>query len=105
MHGKTVLITGATGGIGLEAAVELARRGARMFLVGRDPGRTAAAVAQVKARSGAGDVSSFLCDFSSQGSIRALAGEVLGKLDRFYVLINNAGVVTKSLQLTLAVLE
>src|SRR3954470_24391531 len=89
MDGKTVLITGATGGSGLEADVELAGRGARMFLVGRDPGRTAAAVAQVKARSGSGDVSSFLCDFSSQGSIRALAGEIRDKLDRLDVLINN----------------
>jgi NAD(P)-dependent dehydrogenase (short-subunit alcohol dehydrogenase family) len=43
MHGKTILITGATSGIGLEAAVELARRGARVVMVGRDPGRTEAA--------------------------------------------------------------
>src|SRR3954454_15457152 len=105
MQGKTVLITGATGGIGLEAAVELARRGARMFLVGRDPGRTGAAVAQVKARSGSGDVSSFLCDFSSQASIRALAGEVLGKLDRLDVLVNNAGAVNKTRELTVDGIE
>jgi NAD(P)-dependent dehydrogenase (short-subunit alcohol dehydrogenase family) len=100
MHGKTILITGATGGIGLEASVELARRGARMFLVGRDPGRTEAAVAQVKTRSGSGEVSSFLCDFSSQASIRALAGQVLSKLDRLDVLINNAGGVNKKRELT-----
>jgi NAD(P)-dependent dehydrogenase (short-subunit alcohol dehydrogenase family) len=100
MRGKTILITGATNGIGLEAAVELARRGARMFLVGRDPGRTQAAVEQVKARSGSGEVASFLCDFSSQASIRALAGEVLGRLDRLDVLINNAGGVNKKRELT-----
>jgi retinol dehydrogenase-14 len=105
MQGKTILITGATSGIGLEASVELARRGARMFLVGRDPGRTEAAVAQVKARSGSGDVSSFLCDFSSQASIRALAGEVLGKLDRLDVLVNNAGGVNKKRQLTVDGIE
>ncbi|MFL6236495.1 MAG: SDR family oxidoreductase [Thermoanaerobaculia bacterium] len=105
MHGKTILITGATSGIGLEAAVELARRGARMFLVGRDPGRTDEAVEQVKARSGSGDVSSFLCDFSSQASIRALAGEVLGTLDRLDVLINNAGGVNKKRELTVDGIE
>jgi|SRR5436305_370529 len=105
MQGKTILITGATSGIGLEASVELARRGARMFLVGRDPGRTEAAVAQVKARSGSGDVSSFLCDFSSQASIRTLAGEVLGKLDRLDVLINNAGGVNKKRELTVDGIE
>ncbi len=105
MRGKTVLITGATNGIGLEAAAELARRGARMFLVGRDPGRTAAAVAQVKARGGSDDVSSFLCDFSSQASIRKLAEEVLGKLDRLDVLINNAGAVNKKRELTVDGIE
>lgn len=105
MHGKTILITGATNGIGLEASVELARRGARMFLVGRDPGRTAAAVEQVKARSGSGEVSSFLCDFSSQASIRALAGEVLAQLDRLDVLINNAGGVNKKRELTVDGIE
>lgn len=105
MRGKTVLITGATNGIGLEASVELARRGARMYLVGRDPGRTEAAVAQVKARSGSGDVSSFLCDFSSQASIRTLAGEVLGRLDRLDVLINNAGGVNKKRELTVDGIE
>jgi retinol dehydrogenase 14 len=73
--------------------------------VGRDPGRTAAAVAQVKARSGSGDVSSFLCDFSSQASIRALAGEVLGKLDRLDVLVNNAGAVNKTRELTVDGIE
>src|SRR5258707_8633291 len=48
MHGKTCLITGATSGIGLEAAEELARRGASLILVGRDAGRGAAALARVR---------------------------------------------------------
>ena len=52
MRGKTILITGATNGIGLEASAELARRGGRIVLVGRDPQRTEAAVADVRARSG-----------------------------------------------------
>ena len=66
VRGKNVLVTGATSGIGLEASVELARRGARVVMVGRDPGRTEAAVADVIARSGSSEVSHLLCDFSSQ---------------------------------------
>src|SRR4051812_29783956 len=100
MHGKTILITGATSGIGLEAAVELARRGARIVMVGRDPGRTEAAVADVVARSGSREASPLLCDFSSQASIRALGEAVLARLDRLDVLVNNAGGVNKTRRLT-----
>ncbi len=94
--GKTVVVTGATSGIGLEACVQLARRGARVALVGRDPARTDAAVAQVVARGGAKDVERFLCDFASQTSIRAFAADALARLDRIHVLVNNAGAVHKS---------
>jgi retinol dehydrogenase-14 len=95
VRGKRILVTGATNGIGLEASVALARQGARVVMVGRDPERTAAAVAAVKARSGAAEVSHHLCDFSSQASIRRLAAEVLATHDRLDVLVNNAGGVNK----------
>lgn len=100
VRGKTVLVTGATSGIGLEASVELARRGARIVLVGRDPGRTEAAAATVKARSGSADLSHLLCDFSSQADIRKLAEAVRAGHDRLHVLINNAGGVHKKRRLT-----
>ncbi|WP_020575608.1 SDR family oxidoreductase [Actinopolymorpha alba] len=99
---KTVLVTGATSGIGLEASVELARQGARVVLVGRDRGRAEAAVAAVRDRAGA-DVpgaSYLLCDFSSQASIRALAREFAAGHDRLDVLVNNAGAVNKVRRLT-----
>jgi retinol dehydrogenase-14 len=99
ISGKTVLVTGATSGIGLEASIELARRGARVALVGRDPARTQAAVAAVKARGG-GDAESFLCDFSSQKSIRELAAAFAARHDRLDVLINNAGGVNKVREVT-----
>jgi len=97
---KTILVTGATSGIGLEASVELARRGAKMVLVGRNPEKTRGAVEDVKARSGAGDVTHLLCDFSSQEAIRRLAGDYRNRHDRLDVLVNNAGTVYRTRTLT-----
>jgi NAD(P)-dependent dehydrogenase (short-subunit alcohol dehydrogenase family) len=105
VRGKNILVTGATSGIGLEASVELARRGARVILVGRDPGRTEATVAAVKMRSGSTEVSSFLCDFSSQADTRRLAEAVLARHDRLDVLVNNAGAVNKKRQVTVDGIE
>jgi NAD(P)-dependent dehydrogenase (short-subunit alcohol dehydrogenase family) len=100
VRGKRVLITGATSGIGQEAAAELARLGAQVVMVGRDARKTEAAVADVKARSGSSEVSYLLCDFSSQADIRRFAQEVLAKFDRLDVLINDAGGVNKDRRLT-----
>jgi NAD(P)-dependent dehydrogenase (short-subunit alcohol dehydrogenase family) len=93
--GKTVLVTGATSGIGLEASVALAKRGARVVMVGRDHSRTETATADVKTRSGSRDVSHLMCDFSSQASIRGLAAAFRARHDRLHVLVNNAGGVSK----------
>lgn len=105
VRGKTALVTGATSGIGLEASVELARRGARVLMVGRDRARTEAAVARVAARSGAKDIHSFLCDFSAQAEIRELAEMVLARGEPLHVLVNNAGGVHKTRQLTVDGIE
>src|SRR5262245_6086173 len=98
--GKTVLVTGRNSGIGLEASVALARQGARVVLVGRDRAKTEGAAAAVAARSGTKPMAHLLCDFSSQASIRALAGEVLARFDRIDVLVNNAGGVNKTRRVT-----
>jgi NAD(P)-dependent dehydrogenase (short-subunit alcohol dehydrogenase family) len=105
VRGKTVLVTGATSGIGLEASVALARRGARLVMVGRDPGRTEAAVTDVKARSGSREVSHLLCDFSSLAAIRGLAEAFLAGHDQLHVLVNNAGGVNKTRRLTVDGIE
>jgi retinol dehydrogenase-14 len=97
IRGKTVLITGATSGIGLAAARELAHRGARVVMVGRDPARTAeAAKAAASVATAPGDVSYLLCDFSSLADIRRLAAEFRARHDRLDVLVNNAGGVNKT---------
>ena len=100
MAGKTVLITGATSGIGLEACVVLARNGARVVMVGRNAIKTAKRVEEVRRRSGATAVESVLCDLSSQRQIRQLAERVAAGPDRLDVLVNNAGAVFAKRTLT-----
>jgi NAD(P)-dependent dehydrogenase (short-subunit alcohol dehydrogenase family) len=96
VSGKTILITGASSGIGFHAAIELARRGACLAMVGRDPQRSETAVREVRERSGSADVSLFICDFSSQSAVRQLAGAFRARYERLDVLVNNAGGVNKS---------
>lgn len=93
LEGKTVLITGATSGIGLEASLALARRGVRLIMVGRDRARTVQRVAEVRGRSGNRAVEWLLCDVSSQAQIRRLSQDVLNRYERLEILINNAGTV------------
>jgi retinol dehydrogenase 14 len=105
VRGKTVLLTGASSGIGLEASVKLARMGAAVVMVGRNRERLDAAVADAQARAGVPEVRSLLCDFSSRASIRALAAEVQKTLPRLDVLVNNAGGVSATRRLTVDGLE
>jgi len=100
LAGKTILVSGATNGVGLEASVVLARRGARVLMVGRDPAKAAARLDEVKERSGSAAVESLLCDFASQAQIRELAREVHDRCDRLAVLVNNAGTVFPARTLT-----
>lgn len=86
-------MTGATNGIGLVAARELAQQGAHVVLVGRDPARTQAAVDSIRRDTGSAHVESMLCDFASQRSVRALARDFLARHERLDVLVNNAGAV------------
>ncbi len=94
--GKTILVTGASSGIGLHASIDLARRGARVVMVGRDPRRTERAVADVQAASGSTDVSALICDFASQSAVRLLAETFRAGHDRLDVLVNNAGGVNQT---------
>lgn len=90
MAGKTVLVTGGTGGIGKATAVGLAKMGAHVAIAGRDPGRLQDATREIS-DAGDGQVESFIADMSSQTEVRRLAGEILQNLPRLDVLVNNVG--------------
>jgi retinol dehydrogenase 14 len=91
MAGKTVLVTGGTGGIGEATASGLAVLGADVAVTGRDRARTEAAVESIRAASGNGGVRAFAADLSAQSEVRRLAADVLDTYPRLDVLVNNVG--------------
>lgn len=99
VRGKRVLITGATNGIGLAAAEELARRGASLAIVARDDLKAAAAVKRIEA-AGNEVVDVLKADLTSQESVRTLATEALDRYARIDVLVNNAGAIFEKRQLS-----
>jgi retinol dehydrogenase-14 len=93
MTGKTVLITGGTGGIGKATSIGLAALGARVGIVGRDRVRGDRAAADIRSQAAAPgvEVDVFVADMSEQAGIRTLAAEVLDRYPRLDVLVNNVG--------------
>jgi len=91
VHGKLCVITGATSGIGLAAAEALARLGARLVLVGRDPLRGERALDRLRARTPGVQAEFRLADLQLIGETRRLGSELASKYPRIDVLINNAG--------------
>lgn len=91
--GKRVVMTGATSGIGLAAAEELAMRGAKLTIIARDEARAKALANRIGA-----DV--VIADLASKCDVRNAAEQILARHSRIDVLVNNAGVYLTSRQLT-----
>jgi NAD(P)-dependent dehydrogenase (short-subunit alcohol dehydrogenase family) len=89
MQGKTVVITGATSGIGEVAAIRLSEKGARIVMVARDKSRADATLKKLK---GSGHTAHF-ADLSRLSEMKRVAGEIAAAEPRIDVLINNAGAV------------
>ncbi len=90
MVGRTVLVTGGTGGIGKATAYRLARLGATVAITGRDADRADRAAREIRSGSGR-PVTAFVADLSVQSEVRRLADEVRDRLGALNVLVNNVG--------------
>lgn len=88
---KTILVTGATDGIGLATAQTLAAQGHQVLLHGRNPDKLATAAETV-----GGSTESYIADMSQFDAVAALADQILERHNRLDVLINNAGVLKAS---------
>ena len=89
---KSILVTGSTDGIGLEAARLLVAQGHRVLLHGRNPSKLKEVKKTLARLAGDGQVESYLADLSRMNEVEALAKTVAGRHKRLDVLINNAGV-------------
>ena len=89
---RTIVVTGATSGIGRATALGLAKLDSRLILVGRDAGRAEETSAAIRGATGRKDVEIVLGDFASQTDVRRVADELLARTQAIHVLVNNAGV-------------
>ena len=100
MQGKTVVITGATSGIGQVAAVALARRGARIVFVARDRRRAERTLQALRAAAPDPDHRFHVADLSRLSEMKRVAAEIGGTEQKIDVLINNAGAMFAARQMT-----
>lgn len=91
MESKTILITGASDGIGKETAKTLAKQGHRIIIHGRNKQKTEAAFEEIKRESGNQNIDMYLADFLALTEVRKFADTIKQKYDHLDVLINNAG--------------
>jgi NAD(P)-dependent dehydrogenase (short-subunit alcohol dehydrogenase family) len=91
--GRVIVVTGATSGVGLELARQLAERHARLVLACRDIGKAERAAAAIREHARRADVSIVRLDLTSLASIREAAASVGNRFGRIHVLVNNAGVM------------
>ena len=89
---QIMIVTGATNGIGEAAVIELARRGAHVGIVARNPGKADATVAKIREVRPGAAVDVFIGDLALMQDVRKVAGGILDRYDHIDVLVNNAGI-------------
>jgi NAD(P)-dependent dehydrogenase (short-subunit alcohol dehydrogenase family) len=87
----TVVITGATSGLGRLVAIDLAKRGGRLGITARSQQRADATRREIRAAAPGTEVDIFLADFTRMDDVRRVGAEIAAQFDRVDVLINNAG--------------
>ncbi len=92
---ETILVTGATDGLGRRVARELAERGATVLLHGRSRERLEATFEEMREETGSEKLGYYLADLSSLGEVRRLAGQIVSDVERLSVLVNNAGIISR----------
>jgi len=92
-HGRTAVVTGANGGLGLETARQLAAKGAHVVMAVRNQEKAAAAVKEIRATAPDASLELVALDLGSQASVRAAAGQIMAAHPGIDLLVNNAGVM------------
>lgn len=100
MANRTVVITGASSGLGLAASLLLAEQGAEVVMICRDPVRGKFMRSEIAKYATESSPILYLADLSSQAQIRKLASELSGSFDSIDVLINNVGAIFARRELT-----
>ncbi len=100
LAGRTVVLTGPTSGLGRETAESMARMGARLVLVGRDPARLEAVRADLVGMTGNPAIVTSVADLSSLASVRSAADRILASETRIDVIVDNAGAMYPDRELT-----
>lgn len=91
LDGRTVIITGATSGLGRQAAEQIAVLGARVVLVARNPMKADRAAQEIARSTGNREIAVEIADLSEMAAVHSLAGRLLADEREIHVLINNAG--------------
>jgi NAD(P)-dependent dehydrogenase (short-subunit alcohol dehydrogenase family) len=92
-HGRVALITGGSGGLGLETARVLSASGATVVLAGRDPAKLAGAIGELQAARPGASVQTAELDLASLESVRKAAADLAERFPTLDLLINNAGLM------------
>jgi len=100
LAGRVAVVTGASSGIGRAAALELARLGATLWLVGRDPSRTEAAAHEARARGAGAPVTPVVLDITDAVAVEGFVARVMAAHERLDVLVHAAGALSPTYRST-----